>query len=76
MKSRLGIDRLDRDRVIEKSFPSSFDFKNQVIIGIPVNTHSPDHPLFSATLNGLVTESLRTSQGQAFVLFTIILCDE
>ncbi len=70
LKSRLGIDQLDRDRVMERSLASPFDFMRQVLIGIPVNNHPPDHPLFPGTMHSLISESLQISQGRAFVLFT------
>ncbi|MCH8285158.1 DEAD/DEAH box helicase family protein [candidate division KSB1 bacterium] len=70
IKSRLGIDELDQNRVSEMSFPSPFDFQKQALIGIPTNNHPPDHPRFSTSTHNLIAESIKISKGRAFALFT------
>jgi len=68
--SRLGIDRLDRTRINIVMVPSPFNFKEQVLIGIPLNNHPPDHPLFHTHAHNFIAKSLTISKGRAFVLFT------
>ncbi len=70
IRSRLGIDLIDRDRVLNRIFPSPFDFKKQVVIGIPLNIDSPDHPRFQSQSQQLISKSIGISEGRAFVLFT------
>lgn len=70
IKSRLGIDMLEQDRVIGHSFPSPFDFRKQALIGIPTNNYPPDHPQYFSIIRNLIAESLKISRGRAFVLFT------
>jgi len=68
--SRLGVDQIENDRVRSIMFPSPFDFQRQALIGIPMNNHPPDHPLFSKTAHDNIARSLGISSGRAFVLFT------
>jgi ATP-dependent DNA helicase DinG len=70
VKGRLGLDQMRPARVLEKLLPSSFDYTRQVILGIPQDIPSPDHPNFAAELGRLVLESIRISRGRALVLFT------
>ncbi|MCP4725251.1 MAG: DEAD/DEAH box helicase [bacterium] len=70
LRSRLGMDAVDNYRVRCMHFPSPFDFENQVLIGIPLNNFSPDQPKYISTTRKLITDSLRISNGRAFVLFT------
>ncbi len=70
IKSRLGLEQLDQHRFYAEQFPSPFDFKNQVLIGVPINNHPPDHPGFLDSAKKLITDSINISQGKAFVLFT------
>ncbi|MFC1564539.1 ATP-dependent DNA helicase, partial [candidate division KSB1 bacterium] len=70
LRSRLGIDGVDRYRFKNLQFPSPFDFESQVLIGIPLNNFAPDHPKFNSLARKMITESLKISNGRAFVLFT------
>jgi ATP-dependent DNA helicase DinG len=70
VKGRLGLDQMQPARMLESILPSSFDYKSQVILGIPQDIPSPDHPEFAAELGRLVLESIQISQGRALVLFT------
>ncbi|MBI5694711.1 MAG: helicase, partial [Nitrospirae bacterium] len=67
---RLGLDLLPPDRLITGVFPSPFDYRTQVIIGIPKDIPNPTDKAFGDALTGLVRESLTASRGRAFVLFT------
>jgi ATP-dependent DNA helicase DinG len=70
IKSRLGLQRLPAERLMEVVLPSSFNYSDQVILGIPKNIPSPDHPDFGKELGELVRRSIEISEGRALVLFT------
>ncbi|HEY3347485.1 MAG TPA: helicase C-terminal domain-containing protein, partial [Nitrospirota bacterium] len=70
IKKRIGLDLLPEDRLLTGVFPSPFDFKSQVIIGIPKDIVQPTDPKFTSELTELVMHSLEISKGRAFVLFT------
>ncbi|MFC1477527.1 fumarate hydratase C-terminal domain-containing protein, partial [candidate division KSB1 bacterium] len=70
INARLGIHDLESGRTSSRIFPSPFDFKRQALIGIPLNNHQPDHPLFNTTAQEHISRSLTISHGRAFVLFT------
>ena len=70
IKDRLGLDLLNRERVIELLLPSPFDYEKQTIIGIPVDIPSPKVPGYLEAVNEFLLEALRITRGRAFVLFT------
>lgn len=70
IKSRLGLQLIPAERLIEVVLPSSFNYLDQVIIGIPKDVPSPDHPDFARELGELVWRSIKVSQGRALILFT------
>jgi ATP-dependent DNA helicase DinG len=70
VKGRLGLDKVNSSRIVERILPSSFNYAHQVILGIPQDIPSPDHPQFGGQLGRLVLESVTISEGRALVLFT------
>ena len=70
IKGRLGLQQLPAERLIEVVLPSSFNYSDQVILGIPKNIPSPDHPDFGKELGELVRRSIEISEGRALILFT------
>jgi ATP-dependent DNA helicase DinG len=70
VKGRLGLDQIQPSRILESVLPSSFDYRHQVILGIPQDIPSPDHPDFGGKLGRLILESVTISEGRALVLFT------
>jgi ATP-dependent DNA helicase DinG len=70
IKSRLGLQHLPPEKLIEVLLPSSFNYSDQVILGIPKDVPSPDHPDFARELTELVKRSIEISEGRALVLFT------
>lgn len=70
IKKRIGLDRLDGERVVTGIFPSPFDYASQMIIAIPTDIPDPAGAVFADALAALVRESLAASNGRAFVLFT------
>ncbi len=69
-KSRLGLDKVSPLRLMELVLPSSFNFKEQVILGIPNDIPPPDRPDFAHDLGRLIFKSVSISEGRALVLFT------
>ncbi len=58
------------NRQTETLLPSPFDFRNQVMIGIPTGIPQPNEAEFEKQLPGLLLAAIRASRGRAFVLFT------
>ncbi|MGA2193018.1 MAG: helicase C-terminal domain-containing protein, partial [Nitrospirota bacterium] len=67
---RIGLGLLPEGRLISGVFPSPFDFKSQVVIGIPKDIPDPADREFARMLPELVRDALGASRGRAFVLFT------
>lgn len=70
IRSRLGLDSLEPKKVVELALPSSFDFKNQVLLCVPKDIPLPTHREFTPALIKNTLDLLTISQGRAFVLFT------
>jgi len=70
IKSRLGLHRLPTGKLTEVVLPSSFNYSDQVILGIPMDVPSPDHSDFGKELGKLVRQSIEISEGRALILFT------
>jgi ATP-dependent DNA helicase DinG len=70
MKGRLGLDKVNSSRLVERILPSSFNYSRQVVLGIPQDIPSPDRPQFADELGRLVLQSVIISDGRALVLFT------
>jgi ATP-dependent DNA helicase DinG len=65
-KARVGLDR----ECLQESFASPFDYKENVLLGIPMDAPAPDGPEYRAYINSFVARTLKISQGRALVLFT------
>src|SRR4029453_17058013 len=70
MKGRMGLDKVNSSRLVERILPSSFNYSRQVVLGIPQDIPSPDRPQFADELGRLVLQSVIISDGRALVLFT------
>ncbi len=70
MRHRLGIDRLDRDRIMEMVFPSPFDFNSQMKIAFLDDIPDPGKMGYVAGLREAVREMITASDGNSLVLFT------
>ncbi len=69
-KERVGLNLVSGERVVEELLPAPFNYREQVIIGVPVDVPEPSHPRFAEELVPLLWEALQVTQGRAFVLFT------
>lgn len=54
----------------EHSFPSPFDYKRNVLLGIPRDAPTPTEEGYQAYSSELIKEVLQISEGRALVLFT------
>jgi len=70
LAGRTGLDLIEEGRLVTGIFPSPFDYKRQMVIGIPSDIPSPTSPEFASGLVGLIRRSVELSEGRAFVLFT------
>ncbi|MBN1412347.1 MAG: DEAD/DEAH box helicase [Spirochaetales bacterium] len=65
-KSRLGI----KSEIVEASFDSPFNYREQVFLGVPVSAPEPDREEFMEFLSPFLREAILLSEGRALVLFT------
>jgi len=66
----LGIDLLPQMRVKTTQFFSPFNYKKQVMIGIPSDIPNPKEHSFNEVIQELIFKALSISGGRAFVLST------
>ncbi len=70
MKERLGIDASLGKEVIERIYPSPFNYKKQALLFVTNQFPEPSHPDFLKRATASILDSIRASRGGAFVLFT------
>jgi len=67
---RIGLDsRVGRD-VSTGVFPSPFDYRSNVLLGVPTDAPAPDAPGYRTFLQRFLARALSASRGGALVLFT------
>jgi ATP-dependent DNA helicase DinG len=67
-RSRLGLNEPEAPR--EEIFDSPFNYKEQVLVGVPADAPPPESPEYGGYLSGFVSEALLAAEGGALVLFT------
>ncbi len=67
---RVGLVLIDENRLVVLKLPAPFDYKKQMIIGIPLDIPAADETNFGEALYEVILKSIIISQGRAFVLFT------
>lgn len=70
LKARTGLSLVTGSRLNELLLASPFDYQQQTFVGIPADIPEPVAPGYEPLLNQYLLQSLVTSQGRAFVLFT------
>ena len=68
--NRLGIDRIEQDRVVTQVFGSPFDFREQALFLIPTFVSSPRDQNFSAEVSQLLEHILSIHPKGTMALFT------
>jgi ATP-dependent DNA helicase DinG len=67
---RIGLDARAGREVSTGVFPSPFDYRSNVLIGVPTDAPAPDAPGYRGFLARFLGEVLAASRGGALVLFT------
>ncbi len=70
LKTRLGLETYQADKLISAQLSAPFDYKKQTLVAIPVDVPEPNSPLFLDAIQEMIFESIQISEGRAFVLFT------
>ena len=68
LKTGLGL--MDEQRVDEIILPSSFNYKEQLLLAIPDDIPEPGSPGFADTISDLIARAVKASNGNALILFT------
>jgi ATP-dependent DNA helicase DinG len=70
LANQLGLNLVERSRVLTAKIPAPFDYKKQAIIAIPLDVPNPDSSEFSKVISDAIFEAVKISEGRAFILFT------
>ena len=69
-KDDIGLHQTPEGRLSELILDSPFDFKNQVIIGIPTDISEPNEPGYASALEENILKTVEITEGRALILFT------
>lgn len=67
---RVGLNGTYTDRLVTLQLESPFQYRRQVLLGIPDDVPQPNQDGYQEYVNSFVAESLALSEGSALVLFT------
>ena len=67
---RIGLDLVNKERIMCSKLMAPFDYRAQVILGIPGDIPSPDSQTYKQELLDLLKGAVALSGGRAFILFT------
>ena len=70
LSDRLGLDKLEDERLLQRILPSPFDYSQQVILCVPTDIPEPKSRDFEEKLQPHLYKAIAASRGRAFVLFT------
>ncbi|MCH9007020.1 DEAD/DEAH box helicase [candidate division KSB1 bacterium] len=70
IRRRLGLDQVNRDRLLELQLSAPFDYEKQTLVAAPQDVPEPNDSRFADVITDLILESIRITRGRAFVLFT------
>ncbi|NOQ52383.1 MAG: helicase, partial [Desulfuromonadaceae bacterium] len=68
--SRVGLDRVEPERLTELSLDSPFDYPQQALVAVPTDLPEPGKPGFAEAVRDAVEKAVLASGGRSFVLFT------
>jgi len=68
LRDRIGLS--DCERVQTKRFPSPFDYRSQVLLGIPRDIPTPKEDGFEERAGSVILDAIEASDGGTFVLCT------
>jgi len=69
-KDDIGLHQTPEGRLSELILDSPFDFKKQVIIGIPTDISEPNESGYTAALEENILKTVEITEGRALILFT------
>ncbi len=69
-KGRIGLDRIQEDGVQEFLLDSPFNYRKQVMLGIPDDGPDPGSPDYQSFISSFIVDAVGISEGSALVLFT------
>ncbi len=69
-KSRIGLNSGLNSDAAEMSFPSPFNYRENVLLGVPTDAPMPTEPSYLDFLSDFIAQILAISEGRALVLFT------
>lgn len=69
-RSRVGLDRLERQRLVELALDSPFDYQRQALVAVPTDLPEPGKNGFAEAVRTAVEKAVLASRGRSFVLFT------
>lgn len=70
IRHRLGLEQVNRDRLLELQLSAPFDYEKQTLVAAPQDVPEPNDSRFADVITDLILESIRITRGRAFVLFT------
>jgi ATP-dependent DNA helicase DinG len=69
-RTRVGLEQVESDRLLELALASPFDFQRQALVAIPTDIPEPGRPGFAEAVRDAVEQGVLLSEGRSFVLFT------
>ncbi len=69
-KDDIGLHQTPEGRLSELILDSPFDFKRQVIIGVPTDISEPNESGYTSALEENILKTVEISEGRALILFT------
>lgn len=69
-KENIGLNQIPEDRLSELMLCSPFDYKKQVIVGIPTDISEPNGSGYALALEHNIFKTIEISEGRALILFT------
>ena len=67
---RIGLDRPGAREPLFRTFPSPFNYRENVLLGVPTDAPPPDSPGYRSFVARFAGEVLKSSRGAGLVLFT------
>jgi ATP-dependent DNA helicase DinG len=69
-RARVGLDRLEAERLMELALASPFDYQRQALVAIPTDIPEPGRAGFAEAIRDAVEKGVLLADGRSFVLFT------
>jgi len=70
LADRLGWERVERGRLRLENFSSPFEWKRQVLLGLPTDVPEPDRSGYEQRIAEMIVDTARVASGRTFGLFT------